>query len=55
MTNKNAYNVKFFNFNTCTLIIWENYAYGKHEHKSANESEARQWLKANGWNIKSFS
>lgn len=54
MTNKPAYNVRFFNFDNCTLVTWENYAGGQHKHKSANEFEAREWLKNNGWIVKNF-
>lgn len=49
---KPAYNVKFYDFGSCFLMTWENYAYGKHQHKVANEAEGRAWLAHEGWVIK---
>ena len=51
---KPAYNVRIWNFGDVVLLTWENYAFGKHEHKAHSEREALDWLAADGWEIKTF-
>lgn len=53
--NKPAYNVRFWNFDTCTVFNWENYAGGRsYDHKAKNEQEAREYLAREGWEIKTY-
>jgi hypothetical protein len=51
---KPAYNVRIWNFGDVVLLTWENYAFGKHEHKARSEREALDWLAVDGWEIKTF-
>lgn len=52
---KPAYNVKIRDFGGAVLMTWENYAYGKHEHKAVTKEDALNWLTGQGWTIKSFA
>lgn len=52
---KPAYNVKFLEFGDTVLMVWENYAYGKHQYKATTKEKALNWLTGQGWTIKSFA
>ncbi len=51
---KKAYDVRVWNLDSCVLLTWENYAYGKHELKASNEEEAFKKLTEDGWEVKTF-